>query len=150
MPIIPIIDPEPSHGALKFDASPPDAMRTLMAEIVWKFDLRKKDPNAFLVPFASDVPDYPLYLKSPLWKAIRRRVLKEAGHVCAACAAKATQVHHRDYRPRVLAGEDLVALVALCSDCHGRVHVDETGKKRADWKECDRVLANMVEAKEVR
>jgi hypothetical protein len=148
MPIIPIIDPEPRRGDLKLDASLPEAMRRPMAEIVWKFDLRKKDPNAFLVPFASDVPNYPLYLKSPLWKALRKKVLKEAGHACAACTAKATQVHHRDYRPRVLAGDDLSALLPLCKDCHGRVHADETGKKRISWNESERVLTEMVAAKE--
>jgi hypothetical protein len=148
MPIFPIIDPEPRRGDLKFDANLPKAIRRQMAEIVWKFELRKKDPNAFLVPFASDVPDYALYLKSPLWKAIRKKILNEAGHLCAACSGKATQVHHRDYRPRVLAGEDLSALVPLCKPCHARVHVDETGKKRIDWTASDRELTQMVAAKE--
>ena len=40
---------------------------------------------------------YNKYLRSDRWKRVRKRVLEEAGHTCAICGQRATQVHHRKY-----------------------------------------------------
>jgi hypothetical protein len=64
-------------------------------------------------------------------------VLAAAGHRCRACPETAQEVHHRDYRPRVLEGNDHDALVALCISCHDRV---ETVRKKQSWNAADRLL----------
>jgi len=90
--------------------------------------------------------EYEIYRQSSLWRRIRKKIFKLAAEWCACCPGKATEVHHRDYRPRVLAGDDLSPLVALCHACHQRVHNDEQGKRRDDWHASERVLAAMVAA----
>lgn len=108
---------------------------------------KEEDPNAFLVPFATEVPGYNDYLDSALWKRIGRRVLKAAEHECACCPAKATQVHHRDYRPRVLSGDDDTMLVALCKACHDEIHTAPDGRRRDTWNETEADLLRRVTAK---
>ena len=73
-----------------------------------------------------------IYLFSDLWlEQFRPRVLAAANDKCVACGAKATEVHHRDYRPRVMAGEDLSPLVALCENCHDYIHYDANREFRS-------------------
>lgn len=52
--------------------------------------------------------------KPKLWQSIRERVLERDRGECQCCGRKAEQVHHRDYRPRVLSGEDIDPLVSVC------------------------------------
>src|SRR5262245_53564386 len=91
---------------------PPD-LRRRFAEMGWELRRRKEAPDAFWHPFAPDAAWYQAYLQSPTWKQIRKRVLERAAYRCEACSAKATEVHHRCYRPRILAGQDTSLLVAL-------------------------------------
>lgn len=68
--------------------------------------------------------DYDDYLKSDEWRARRILVLKRSGGVCEGCGlAEATQVHHLTYRHAKR--EFLFELVAVCEDCHSRLHEDE-------------------------
>ena len=55
---------------------------------------------------------YAAYLRSPLWKAIRGRVIARDGGKCSRCFQKARrpQVHHRAYDPAMLRGDNLNAL----------------------------------------
>ena len=150
-------DPEPSEADIArhlvgVPRGLPDAIRQRMAALSWEGEKQKADPNAFRVCFATNVREFPggghdyeVYRQSSLWRRIRRHVLKLADYRCAACPAKATEVHHRDYRPRVLAGDDLTPLVPLCH-CHTRVHYDGP-VKRESWQACERILAAMVAAK---
>jgi 5-methylcytosine-specific restriction endonuclease McrA len=120
-----------------------------MARLEWRSERQQQDPDAFHVMFSTWVPrlNYEAYLESDLWTDIRSRVLDAAGHRCACCPSKATQVHHRDYRPRVLSGEDLTPLVPICKRCHRRVHHD--GEKIRDrWQDIDRALIEMVRQKD--
>lgn len=143
-------DPDPTHhdlAPLLNDLSAlPENLRVHFAEFQWRDDMRKRDPDAFLVPFAAWIGDldYDQYLKSPLWRKIRKLVLTEAQHQCWACGGKATEVHHRDYRPRVLDGRDLLPLVPICRACHKLVHYDATGRQRDSWNESEHVLAQAV------
>jgi len=141
-------DPEPTEAELQEElASMSDWLEHSgrgMARLRWRVRRAQQDPDAFHVHFASQVPDYPSYQYSAEWEAIRSKVLDAADHRCACCSKKAKQVHHRDYRPRVLRGEDLTPLVAICGKCHKRVHNNEAGKRRDTWDECERVLAEMV------
>jgi 5-methylcytosine-specific restriction endonuclease McrA len=69
------------------------------------------------------------YLSSDPWQDKREKVMKRAGRLCEGCRAnRATEVHHLHYDdPR---GEELLFnLVALCGDCHGKIH--EREKKKA-------------------
>lgn len=61
------------------------------------------------------------YLASEKWQDIRRRVLARAGHTCEGCGINsATQVHHLTYEH--VGHEFLFELLALCRDCHKRIH----------------------------
>jgi len=135
------IDAEIERGSIT--AVRADIVRTL-ARLHWKGRMKAADPDLFLEPFATGVPNYKAYLRSPIWKKIRAEVLEAADYECAGCVAEATQVHHRDYRPRVLAGEDRVALVPLCKDCHDFIHKGEDGKSRETWNESEELLAELV------
>ena len=144
-------NPEPSveelQPYLERMADIPGNSRNFFARLSWAADLRKRDDSAFQVAFATEVDDYPAYLKSDVWKTIRKRVLKAAGRKCAGCGGKATQVHHRDYRPSVLRGDNDGPLVALCKTCHDAVHA---GDKNKSWQACDRDLDRLVAAEDAR
>jgi|SRR5579859_25572 len=143
-------DPEPTDAEIeeildrnKARWTGEDRYLKIFARLSWKVDLKRRDENAFLVPFATEVPGYETYLQSDLWADIRARVIRAAGGNCPCCPRRASEVHHRDYRPRVLSGEDLTPLVAICKPCHKKVHYDGR-KKRESWNETEAVLAEMV------
>lgn len=79
-------------------------------------------------------PTYSAYSRSVLWKIVRQRALDVYGHICKACGAKATQVHHASYVREVLIGEDVRGLVPLCSRCHriGSVTKQRSRERRQD------------------
>ncbi len=61
------------------------------------------------------------YLNTDVWLDKRAAVLRRANGLCEGCgAAKATQVHHLTYEH--WREELLWELVAICTDCHERVH----------------------------
>lgn len=127
------------------------ASRRFFAEIEWKQSILAQNPNAFIVHFfPGDRADRKKHDSSPTWKKIRREVFKAVGRACQACGGKATQVHHRDYRPRVLSGEDLLPLVALCRPCHiNKVHGGkEDSASFHSWNESERILANLIATRE--
>lgn len=66
------------------------------------------------------------YLKSQAWRARRTAVLARAKGICEGCAgAVATQVHHLTYEH--WKNEFLWELVAICEDCHERIHPHMSG-----------------------
>ena len=65
--------------------------------------------------------EYDEYLHSPEWWELRERVITRAGGRCEGCGKwQAQHVHHLTYAHRGC--EFLFELVALCRDCHDRVH----------------------------
>lgn len=146
-------DPEPTNSELiRFYRSEWDSVldarsRRFLALCSWRHEQKIKGDSLFHVHFASQVPGYEAYLKGDVWNIIRKRVLALFGNKCAGCRRKATEVHHRDYRPRVLRGEDDTPLVALCRSCHLFVH--DKGKDRS-WQYCERTLATIVAAEDAR
>lgn len=61
------------------------------------------------------------YLTSPEWTERRSLVLDRANGLCEGCRkARASEVHHLSYRN--WGNEFLFELVALCGDCHDRIH----------------------------
>lgn len=73
---------------------------------------------------------YSAYLASPLWKKIRAVARQRGGMWCALCQERGTQIHHRHYGRRVLAGKKTSGLVLLCSRCHRAVEFFNDGFKR--------------------
>jgi 5-methylcytosine-specific restriction endonuclease McrA len=61
------------------------------------------------------------HLQTPKWKALRHRVMARANGVCEGCGmAQATDVHHLTYVR--LGDEMLFDLVAVCRNCHNKIH----------------------------
>lgn len=64
---------------------------------------------------------YADYLKSAEWATRREKVMQRAGGVCEGCRCRpATEVHHLTYEH--VTREFLFELVAICGDCHARLH----------------------------
>jgi hypothetical protein len=116
-------------------------MRLRFAEMSWQIAKKDKYPDLFWHPFAPEV-SYDAYLHSDEWRRISRAVKTAAAGKCSCCPSKATQVHHRCYRPRVMSGADTSLLIALCGICHKTVDFDERGKGR-DAHSKERVLAEL-------
>jgi hypothetical protein len=122
-----------------------------IAKILWKVDLKERNLDLFRAPFTGHVdafPDgsesYQSYLSGELWHKIRVRTLARSGGKCECCGKTATQVHHRDYRPRVLRGDDLLPLVSICKQCHELIHRDpSTGKQRDSWQDEEAALTEI-------
>jgi hypothetical protein len=72
---------------------------------------------------------YAEYLKSDLWKSIRRQVIKQSPD-CFRCGKNAEHVHHRSYSFDVMIGRKNNELVSTCSICHRNAEYDELGKKK--------------------
>jgi hypothetical protein len=89
--------------------------------------------------FLQSYADYDDYLKSSLWRKIKRRILKRDGNLCLRCGGKATIVHHRSYADAVMAGNDDDKLASICDGCHNFIHFDDAGTKRSE-DETERLL----------
>lgn len=75
-----------------------------------------------------DAADYHEYLRSPAWARLRRQVLMRCGCVCQGCGAKpAVEVHHLTYER--IGEEMLFDLVALCRECHDRLHPEKSPRR---------------------
>ena|SRR5215472_2095593 len=67
---------------------------------------------------------YSAYLTSPAWRQRRQLVLVRDGGQCQGClSALAVHVHHLTYKH--VTDELLFELVALCEECHQKVHPDK-------------------------
>lgn len=73
---------------------------------------------------------YKAYLKSKLWREIRKRVFAAKGRRCVLCGCKATQIHHRSYDRATLLGLILTFLEPVCKRCHEGIEFTESGRKR--------------------
>lgn len=70
---------------------------------------------------------YSLYLKTPYWRNLRKRIIRRAGCKCQLCGnAKNLQVHHKRYETRngnsILFRETGKDLMVVCGNCHQRIH----------------------------
>lgn len=69
--------------------------------------------------------EYEAYLNSPEWRRKRELVLRRAKGTCEGCGLRpAKQVHHLTYRHKM--AEFLFELVAVCDECHERLHQPDT------------------------
>ena len=68
--------------------------------------------------------EYETYLRSSSWEVKRQKVLSRADYVCEGCLDRpATQVHHLTYEH--IKKEFLFELVAVCEQCHERIHCED-------------------------
>ena len=79
---------------------------------------------------------YDAYLRSKLWKKIRKRALKR-WPTCYGCGRRATQVHHFSYRKAALKGK-LKWLASVCYACH--YTAEHCGGLKVGLKEANRRL----------
>ena len=89
------------------DLYPDFSEASIFREEVWHYLLKSLDGT------------YKNYLKSPAWKVKRDAVEQRDGGQCV-CGDQATEVHHKTYDN--IGKEPLSDLVALCEECHERVH----------------------------
>jgi hypothetical protein len=81
----------------------------------------KDDPDAVQHWLTPRQLEHDLYLASPQWRMIRKRVLDRCHYVCEGCGMhSAVEAHHLTYRH--WRQEFLFELVGLCAGCHARVH----------------------------
>jgi len=76
---------------------------------------------------------YDAYLRSPLWKRIRARLLKKCD--TCVCGAPATEFHHRSYKRRYLEGRGKIYkfIVPICRQCHAEIEFDDGAKLCLGW-----------------
>lgn len=68
---------------------------------------------------------YTAYLKTDKWKHLRQQVLERENFMCQGCHySKAVHVHHTTYDN--LGDELLFQLVALCVQCHNKLHPEKS------------------------
>ena len=107
------------------DKPTPEQMREIFAEIEKAAAVR---PKRIKDPALMDYNDQ--YLKTALWKRIKKRVLERDKSICQCCGGKGAVVHHRCYDPDVLRGENDAMLATVCSGCHDLIHLTDDGRKR--------------------
>lgn len=75
------------------------------------------------------------YLKSRLWRRIKKRVLERDNHRCRSCGGPGIYVHHRSYERDVLEGRHDEMLATVCDGCHNIIHFrdDGTARPQDEW-----------------
>jgi len=74
---------------------------------------------------------YDKYLMSDEWAVVRIKVLARANHKCEGCLERpAVLAHHTTYEH--VGNEFLFELLALCQECHDRVHEDKPAEEEDD------------------
>lgn len=87
---------------------------------------------------------YSRYLKSPEWRALRKRLYKDRDGRCEDCGKKLRgkyHAHHETYQR--VGNEDLEDLVLLCDRCHQKRHPNKkiTRKKKLHIKKSSLVTS---------
>jgi len=71
---------------------------------------------------------YDNYLNTQEWQKKRKLVLERANHTCEGCGINsAEKVHHLTYRHK--GHEFLFELIAVCNECHDRIHEEHSKKE---------------------
>jgi len=83
---------------------------------------------------------YDSYLKSGLWKKIKKRVLVKHNYKCIVCGDHAKIVHHKFYSYDILKGYNIFPLVVICEIHHNEIH---RGKKGVD--EVNKSLQKLID-----
>lgn len=97
------------------------------------------------------VGSYNDYLKSDLWKDIKKKVYADRGRSCEACAStKRLEVHHSNYSNTVMRGDELDKLFIVCDKCHDHIHDIEKGRGKYAGKTTNLSVATAIVLKEGR
>lgn len=73
---------------------------------------------------------YREYLKSSLWRRVRKQVFAAQGTTCQGCHVDdCNTVHHIDYDIPTLLGKRLDKLMVICGRCHKAIEFDDRGCK---------------------
>ncbi|TAM36941.1 MAG: HNH endonuclease [Burkholderiaceae bacterium] len=75
--------------------------------------------------------DYRDYLKSALWRRIKKRVLERDKKTCQCCGGRGNVVHHRSYERDVMEGHNDAMLATVCNGCHDIIHFTDAGEGRS-------------------
>lgn len=108
----------------------PDEIRRMIDELR---NLPMEEGDVTLMDYHSE------YLKSPLWRKIKRRVLKRDNNICGSCGGIGNIVHHRSYSREVLEGNADHMLATVCEGCHNIIHFDNDKSRRSE-EESERVF----------
>lgn len=94
--------------------------------------------------------NYNEYLKSDLWKTIRKLILERDAYYCRIrrCNNRAEQVHHFTYSPKTLVGRNPAGLISVCRSCHKKIEFE--GKRKRTLKEAQSKMLEMVLGEELR
>jgi len=92
-------------------------------------ELLENDGHLLAVEVLRSMP-YPEYLRTNHWKAVRNRVMQQAGWKCQLCPGGAVDAHHMTYENRGDEGPGDV--IALCRVCHSRWHETWIHKSHAE------------------
>lgn len=85
--------------------------------------------NEILLSIGFD--SYAEYLKSDLWRVIRRLAFVTLGKQCFHCGNSAEMIHHGEYSHAVLLGRSLHGLIPVCEKCHHDAEFSKSGNKRS-------------------
>jgi hypothetical protein len=87
---------------------------------------------------------YAEYLASPLWQAVRAKVMRKSKGRCCCCRGWATQVHHSRYHKNDLTGKNTKFLHAVCDTCHHSAEFTWRSGKKTDVRQANSRLAFMA------
>ena len=73
--------------------------------------------------------NYRQYLRSDVWKRIRSEQLEKESN-CYGCFCPAEAVHHGRYTEENLTGQTGKDLYSICTRCHEKCEVTQSGYKR--------------------
>jgi len=85
--------------------------------------------------------NYREYLRSNLWRSLRKDAFRIFGKKCIRCRGKANQIHHRSYTYEALQGLWPKHLVPVCARCHKFAEYRDDGSKRSPG-EANSLLSN--------
>lgn len=69
---------------------------------------------------------YDEYLRHPLYLLVRRQAILRSGGICEVCGEQPyNEVHHLEYPPWGTIEENADHLLAVCHDCHCKIHGKE-------------------------
>lgn len=76
---------------------------------------------------------YADYLKSDTWSRIKASVIAR-DKACRICGNEPYTAHHVSYADRVMRGDDLTQLIAICRGCHRHIEFDGDHKLKSTTK----------------
>jgi hypothetical protein len=97
--------------------------------------------------------DYEKYLRTVLWKEIKKWIMERDNYKCVICKSEKSrfsssgqlEVHHRSYELDVLEGKNSEMLILLCSRCHKLIEFYPSCSKRNCLQEKDKVYLDLVQ-----